>query len=576
MRNPKPKIPYDDPLRQVKTPREMLKDPLSTICDACRDNIIQVRRETIAIIFVPGIMGSKLKNGDNDPVWNPDTLSFMASQYMWTKPKDRFELLIEQPLHLMNEITDKHSKYPKAKERGWGSVAWSFYGDLLTSIQNWGTPIKVLLDLPVYAFGYNWLDSNRVSGEKLRAFIQGIKAKRVILVTHSMGGLVARYALGGKGGKKAAAKVLGVIHGAQPAHGAPVAYRRMIAGQEVDGFFNIFGMLGAKVLGPDGPSITAIFPHAESALQLLPSQHYRTNDGKREWLHVQSFESPDTHESYPKADPYDEIYTKCSHRDFWGMIHGDWYQPHPLGKSALNHVFYAENVMPDENPDEKTRAEKFRKALCKTRDFHAEIGEYCHPRTMQFFSSGGNDTCTEISWQARDVTLIVKRRPDAMRGDRDRSHEYYALKHIKEIPKRSQGNYTEVRWLNADGTTGDVIPWNTPFTELDRGISEGRKLFLLSMTRFGKKGPGMADKDISNLGDGTVPRSSAIGLDPDCNAWGKTIHVLPIWNEARQLLIATGCATTSEHSAFFDKAAIKATINTIHNLCLGWLKGVFD
>ena len=82
-------------------------------------------------------------------------------------------------------------------------------------------------------------------------------------------------------------KVLGVIHGAQPVHGAPVAYRRMIAGQEVDGFFNILGMLGAWVLGPDGPSITAIFPHAESALELLPSQHYRTNDGRREWLHVQ-------------------------------------------------------------------------------------------------------------------------------------------------------------------------------------------------------------------------------------------------------------------------------------------------
>jgi len=75
MRKDRPKIPYDDPLRHRKTPREMLKEPISTECDACRDNIIQVRRDTIAVIFVPGIMGSKLNDPKNAPVWNPDDLS---------------------------------------------------------------------------------------------------------------------------------------------------------------------------------------------------------------------------------------------------------------------------------------------------------------------------------------------------------------------------------------------------------------------------------------------------------------------------------------------------------------------
>lgn len=95
MRNPRPKIPYDDPLRQVKTPREMLKDPLATICDACRDNIIQVRRETIAIIFVPGIMGSKLKNQKNTTVWDPDDSWFMAKSYMNAKPKNATSSLLK-------------------------------------------------------------------------------------------------------------------------------------------------------------------------------------------------------------------------------------------------------------------------------------------------------------------------------------------------------------------------------------------------------------------------------------------------------------------------------------------------
>ncbi|WP_459826164.1 alpha/beta hydrolase [Desulfomicrobium salsuginis] len=474
----------------------------------------------------------------------------------------------------MNEINKKHADYPKAEERGWGSVAWSFYGDLLTSIQNWATPLKVLLDLPVYAFGYNWLESNRVSGAKLRAFISTIQAEKVIIVTHSMGGLVTRWALGGDDAGDIGDKVLGVIHGAQPVHGAPVAYRRMIAGQEVDGFFNILGMLGAKVLGPDGPSITAIFPHAESALELLPSQHYRTNDGRREWLHVQDPSSPDGLHSYPKADPYREIYARSSHRDFWGMIHGDWFQPDPLEEGALGRVFHGEETEAD--PDSEIRARIFLNRLETVRNFHATIGDYSHPRTMQFFSSGGQDTCSEVSWLARDVTLTVKHRQDDMRGDRDLRDRYYALRHISGILERNRGNYSEVRWVEADGSHGNTVPWDTPFAELDREIREGRRLILLRVSDFGDTEPGMADKDICTLGDGTVPLSSATGLQPDCNTWGNATSTLPYWDGAHRSMIATGCPTTNEHSEFFDKSAIQATINTIHNLCLGWLREELD
>jgi hypothetical protein len=86
----------------------------------------------------------------------------------------------------------------------------------------------------------------------------------------------------------------------------------------------------------------------------------------------------------------------------------------------------------------------------------------------------------------------------------------------------------------------------------------------------------MAAKDIGNQGDGTVPLSSATGAKPDCNAWAKATHMIPFWDGAGQALTATGCATTSEHSKFYDRQAIQATINTIHNLCLGWLKEEFD
>ncbi len=220
------------------------------------------------------------------------------------------------------------------------------------------------------------------------------------------------------------------------------------------------------------------------------------------------------------------------------------------------------------------RAARFRKILYRTRDFHAQIGEYSHPRTLQFFSSGRHDTCSEVSWLARDVTLTVERRPDDMRGDRDFRDRYYALKHIPGIVKRSEGNYTEVRWVEADGTPGPAVSWDTPFAELDRGIREGRRLFLLRVSKFGDTGPGMADT--CNLGDGTVPLSSAIGLDPDCNTWGDATHTFPGWEDAHRARFATGCPTTAVHAKFFDKDAIQATINTIHNLCLAWLREEYD
>jgi hypothetical protein len=193
---------------------------------------------------------------------------------------------------------------------------------------------------------------------------------------------------------------------------------------------------------------------------------------------------------------------------------------------------------------------------------------------MQLFSSGREKTCSEVSWLARDVTLTVKHRPDDMRGDRDLRDRYYALKHIQGILKRSEGEYTEVRWVEADGTPGAAVPWDTPFAELDRGIKEGKRLFLLRVSKFGHTGPGMADT--CNLGDGTVPLSSATGLDPDCNTWGKATYTFPFWEDAHRARFATGCPTTAVHAKFFDKSAIQATINTIHNLCLGWLREEYD
>ena len=94
----------------------------------------------------------------------------------------------------------------------------------------------------VYAIGYNWLKSNEVSGKQvldgfdhtdqrtkkvirvmgIREIFRENNTEKAIIITHSMGGLVARMASQFHGGEH---DMYGVIHGAQPATGAPLFAR---------------------------------------------------------------------------------------------------------------------------------------------------------------------------------------------------------------------------------------------------------------------------------------------------------------------------------------------------------------
>lgn len=110
--------------------------------------------------------------------------------------------------------------------------------------------------MPVHACGYNWLDSNKVAAQRLAERIDelmlqyGRNCQQVILVTHSMGGLVARRCAQLPG---MAAKIAGVVHGVMPATGAPVAYRRCKVGMSDE------DCIAGAVIGPTGQEVTAVF-----------------------------------------------------------------------------------------------------------------------------------------------------------------------------------------------------------------------------------------------------------------------------------------------------------------------------
>lgn len=229
-------------------------------CGEGLSNHLEIEREIIPVIFVPGIMGSRLKNQKGSKVWDPDDALFMVDRYgkLSATAQKRKALVIGEHFDMdylsVFEDDAKHNKKFADKEdtgrdkRGWGGVSWSSYGPFLQALQQrdytsdvaalWSEPIRHCFEFPVHACGYNWTASNSDAGKKLAAYIDEVIAsyesqrricKRVILVTHSMGGLVARAACMMHG---AHSKVLGVIHGVQPAMGAPAAYWRMKGGFE--------------------------------------------------------------------------------------------------------------------------------------------------------------------------------------------------------------------------------------------------------------------------------------------------------------------------------------------------------
>lgn len=345
---------------------------------------LSVKRETIPIIFVPGIMGTRLKNNRGEKVWDPDAKFFMLRKYglLWDTAAKKKKLVVgdtfnEDFLAPYDDDADHNGdvleSFPGAAERRWGGVAWSSYGKVLGKLQTyaWSPAIRACFDLPVYAHGYNWSASNSTSGKKLKEMIDQLTqklthCKQVILVTHSMGGLVARSASMEHG---ASSKILGIIHGVQPATGAGAAYWRMKAGFERT---DLLSSVAAWVLGSNGEEVTALLGNMPGGLQLLPSHHYTDNSGSKQWLKFEDYEGKVTASRPESGDPYQEIYK--NKKDYWRLVNPDYLDPG--AKKGVGLVGPAVTW---------ARYEKF---IDKARTFHEKAKLQPNAQTQAFYGAG--------------------------------------------------------------------------------------------------------------------------------------------------------------------------------------------
>ena len=419
-------------------PTTMGKDgvPVAQTIASPTDNKVRAQckappHTVVPIVFVPGIMGSNLRDKDTRKnIWGLNSKIGMLFQWGFRSSSTRQSKLDpgEAEVDPNGGFPGKSATVPDAetaKQRGWGTVAKMSYGGFLRWLDDslnadlcgsavsgedkspwadyegkselgaeWGaektfdplTPEEsnkawINFYCPVHAVGYNWLKSNGDSGKDLvygvadrdgHVVVKGIdqiiqywndfettggykpyRCKQVILVSHSMGGLVTRAAVHEKFGN-AADKVLGIVHGEQPANGAAAAYHHCRSG---------YGGMTGIVLGRNAAQVTAVFANSPGAMELLPNQQYPTR-----WLKARAVGDAVPVMQLPEIDPYMEIYTKLD--PWWRLV--DPKLIDPSGAIVKNGTSPSDGYI---------------KRVGAVGVFHAELGKYYHGQTYIHYGS---------------------------------------------------------------------------------------------------------------------------------------------------------------------------------------------
>lgn len=232
----------------------------------------------LPIVFLPGIMGSRLRFPESGLFWDPDStlrmLRWIAIPVV--NPADVLARKIHRdaPAEVLED--ESNGLLDDQVDRGWSGVAKSFYVTLLQALQNNG-------DAKVYAVGYDWRQDLVALSPYLRDRLAVVRQRengaKVILITHSMGGLLARSAL--RQNPDLVETVAGVIHIFQPVQGAVVLYRRFFTGVRVGPDERITEFPLIWIFGDNAQHFATNVCGMPGAMQLLPTADYQFPPGSR-------------------------------------------------------------------------------------------------------------------------------------------------------------------------------------------------------------------------------------------------------------------------------------------------------
>lgn len=320
----------------------------------CRidDNTLETGK--IPIVFVPGVMGSRLHFPDIDQSWDPDSTWAMIHWVRISAERTRTEFALSNPGEVMSDNDDLTQVQ---RDRGWAGLAWEFYGTFLQDLQRqrFGR-----YQTPVYAIGYDWRQNNRTSGDAVARRINQILeiegAERFILISHSMGGLVTRACL--KNNADVAGKMMGVVHIAQPVHGGVVLVRRMFTGavSSEDGGWGL-----STILGNTRKKFSTIMSALPGPMQLMVTPNYRDTDGSA-WYDYTTFANPEVRRTW-----------EGNTWDLYSMPQS------PPGLLAPAGQPYSVDPVP---------RREFGRRLAEARAYHDWIGVWKHEKTWSIYSTG--------------------------------------------------------------------------------------------------------------------------------------------------------------------------------------------
>ncbi|MDR1889812.1 MAG: alpha/beta hydrolase [Zoogloeaceae bacterium] len=235
---------------------------------------------------------------------------------------------------------------------------------------------------------------------------KNLVCENVILVTHSMGGLVARLAA--KIDQEGRQRILGVAHGVMPATGAATAYKRTRSG---------FEGASAVILGWDGADMMATMAYAAGPLELMPFPNYNANfdpyqtpeaTPRKHWLRACHQDGRNNEISYDLGtkDFMGSIYLSDEENVWWRLMKEELINPAGKEERAKKIKEARKNgkVIAAEN-DQTTDFDKFALLMTKTvQKTQSELSsgevDYYHPVTYAHYAADREQkSFNEVCWR---------------------------------------------------------------------------------------------------------------------------------------------------------------------------------